>query len=68
MKSALTSIIVMMFLVFGLNTGIQAAEQQPIKIGAMFALSGPAAHIGTPTKLVAEMAVAEIKSDESQGR
>jgi len=41
--------------------GAQAADQkQPIKIGAMFALSGPAAHIGTPTKLVAEMAVAQI--------
>jgi branched-chain amino acid transport system substrate-binding protein len=41
--------------------GVQAANQkQPIKIGAMFALSGPAAHIGTPTKLVAEMVVAQI--------
>jgi branched-chain amino acid transport system substrate-binding protein len=44
----------------GLVAGVQAADQQPIKIGAMFALSGPAAHIGTPTKLVAEMAVAQI--------
>jgi branched-chain amino acid transport system substrate-binding protein len=41
--------------------GAQAADsKQPIKIGAMFALSGPAAHIGTPTKLVAEMVVAQI--------
>jgi branched-chain amino acid transport system substrate-binding protein len=41
--------------------GVQAADQkQPIKIGAMFALSGPAAHIGTPTKLVAEMVVDQI--------
>ncbi len=37
--------------------GLKAEE---IKIGALFALSGPAAFIGTPTKLVAEMAVAEI--------
>jgi branched-chain amino acid transport system substrate-binding protein len=47
-------------LVFGLSGGVQAAAQKPIKIGAMFALSGPAAAIGTPTKLVAEMAVAQI--------
>ncbi len=39
---------------------IKASEKKPIKIGAMFALSGPAAFIGTPTKLVAEMAVSEI--------
>ena len=37
-----------------------AAPEQPIKIGAFFALSGPAAPIGTPTKLVAEMAVDQI--------
>jgi branched-chain amino acid transport system substrate-binding protein len=41
--------------------GVQAVDQkQPIKIGAFFALSGPAAPIGTPTKLVAEMAVDQI--------
>ena len=27
---------------------------EPIKVGAFFALSGPAANIGTPTKLVAQ--------------
>lgn len=37
-----------------------AAPPEPIKIGAFFALSGPAAHIGTPTKLVAEMVVDQI--------
>ena len=36
----------------------QAAE--PIKLGAFFALSGPAANIGTPTKLVADMVVDRI--------
>ncbi len=36
------------------------AAEKAIKIGAFFALSGPAAFIGTPTRLVAEMAVAEI--------
>jgi branched-chain amino acid transport system substrate-binding protein len=43
---------------------IQAAEKkEPIKIGAFFALSGPAAHIGTPTKLVAEMVVNKINKE-----
>ena len=37
---------------------VLAAE--PIKIGAFFDLTGTNANIGTPTKLVAEMAVAEI--------
>lgn len=35
----------------------------PIKIGAFFALSGPAASIGTPTKLVAQMVVDKINKD-----
>lgn len=37
-----------------------AAAAEPISIGAFFDLSGPNANIGTPTKLVAEMAVAEL--------
>ena len=37
--------------------------QEPIKIGAFFALSGPAAAIGTPTKLVATMAVDKINKE-----
>jgi branched-chain amino acid transport system substrate-binding protein len=36
------------------------AAEDTIKIGAFFDLSGPAANIGTPTKLVAEMVAAEI--------
>jgi len=36
---------------------------EPIKIGAFFALSGPAANIGTPTKLVAQMVVDKINKD-----
>ena len=48
------------WLVFG-TAGVQAVDQkQPIKIGAMFALSGPQAHLGIPNKLVAEMAVVQI--------
>lgn len=35
----------------------------PIKIGGLFALSGPAGHIGKPTKLVAEMIVDKINNE-----
>ncbi len=47
--------------VLAIAAGAPAAE--PIKIGAFFALSGPAAHIGTPTKLVAEMVVDKINKE-----
>jgi branched-chain amino acid transport system substrate-binding protein len=40
-----------------------ALAVEPIKIGAFFDLSGPAANIGTPTKLVAEMVVDKINKD-----
>jgi branched-chain amino acid transport system substrate-binding protein len=40
-----------------------ARAQEPIKIGAFFALSGPAASIGTPTKLVAQMVVDKINKE-----
>lgn len=40
-----------------------AEKKEPIKIGAFFALSGPAAFIGTPTKLVAQMAVDQINRE-----
>jgi branched-chain amino acid transport system substrate-binding protein len=43
--------------------GNEAAAKEPIKIGAFFALSGPAAFIGTPTKLVAEMVVDKINKE-----
>ena len=36
---------------------------EPIKIGAFFALSGPNAPIGTPTKLVAQMVVDKINQE-----
>jgi branched-chain amino acid transport system substrate-binding protein len=36
---------------------------EPIKIGAFFALSGPAANIGMPTKLVAQMAADKINKE-----
>ena len=40
-----------------------AMAADTIKLGAFFDLSGRAAFIGTPTKLVAEMAVAKINSE-----
>jgi branched-chain amino acid transport system substrate-binding protein len=40
-----------------------ALAGEPIKIGAFFALSGPAANIGTPTKLVAQMVVDKINKE-----
>ena len=61
MSRVLSKVLVAAALVMLVAGGVQAADQkQPIKIGAMFALSGPAAHIGTPTKLVAEMVVDQI--------
>lgn len=55
----LTALTATAFLAIMLCAGaVQAAE--PIKIGAFFALSGPAAFIGAPTKLVAEMVTQKI--------
>ncbi|MFB3818606.1 MAG: ABC transporter substrate-binding protein, partial [Candidatus Methylomirabilales bacterium] len=42
---------------------VPAAAGEPVKIGAFFALSGPASHIGTPTKLVAQMVVDKINKE-----
>ncbi len=42
-------------------TAVQAAK--PIKIGAFFSLSGPAAVIGIPTKLVTKMVVDKINKE-----
>jgi branched-chain amino acid transport system substrate-binding protein len=43
--------------------GGNAAAEDAIKIGAFFDLSGPASFIGTPTKLVATMAVDKINKE-----
>ncbi|MEW6659381.1 MAG: ABC transporter substrate-binding protein [Thermodesulfobacteriota bacterium] len=60
MKNRL-AIILAVVLVGALVFSAPAAEKkEPIKIGAFFALSGPGAPIGTPTKLVAEMVVDKI--------
>ncbi len=42
---------------------IASPSKEPIKIGAMFALSGPASSIGTPTKLVAQMVTDKINKE-----
>ncbi|MFZ5448134.1 MAG: ABC transporter substrate-binding protein [Thermodesulfobacteriota bacterium] len=69
MHKGLVRVLMAAALLVGMFGGIAAADQQPIKIGAFFALSGPAAPIGTPTKLVAEMAVDQInKSGGINGR
>ena len=69
MHKGLLRVFVAAALVVSAFGSVQAADQQPIKIGAFFALSGPAAPIGTPTKLVAEMAVDQInKSGGINGR
>jgi branched-chain amino acid transport system substrate-binding protein len=61
MKSRLVGILVAAAVVSLAVSGLQAADQkEPIKLGAFFALSGPNAPIGTPTKLVAEMVVDKI--------
>jgi len=59
-KSNLVRILmaVSLFCLGAMVLSAQAAE--PIKLGAFFALSGPNAPIGTPTKLVAQMVVDQI--------
>lgn len=49
--------VLLVSLLFCAGTALAA---EPIKIGAFFDLSGPAANIGTPTKLVAEMVVDKL--------
>ena len=64
MKSKMIVVVVAVALLGLLGIGAQAADQkEPIKIGAFFALSGPAANIGTPTKLVAQMVVDKINKE-----
>lgn len=42
---------------------VRAGAQETIKIGAFFALSGPASSIGEPTRLVAQMVVDKINKE-----
>jgi branched-chain amino acid transport system substrate-binding protein len=69
MNRKFVAILVATILVLGAGWAQAATEKEPakgkepIKIGALFALSGPAAAIGMPTKLVAEMVVAKINQE-----
>ncbi len=58
MKNRVAGIFLVAALLGLMPRWTQAAE--PIKLGAFFALSGPTADVGTPTKLVAEMVVNQI--------
>ena len=51
------------FLIFLMLIASSAMAADTIKLGAFFDLSGRAAFIGTPTKLVAEMVVDKINSE-----
>ncbi len=56
--------IILAMVLVALSWGIAlAGAEKPIKIGAFFALSGPASSIGTPTKLVAQMVVDQINKE-----
>lgn len=54
-------VLVGIFLCILFAGNVYAAE--PIKIGAVYSLSGPAAAIGTPTKLVTQMVVEKINKE-----
>jgi len=53
-------IISLLTILVAFSAGGYAGAADPIKIGCLFDLSGPAGHIGTPSKHVAEMAVEQI--------
>jgi branched-chain amino acid transport system substrate-binding protein len=56
--------LVFLLLFLACSIGTQSARaEDSIKLGAFFALSGPAATIGTPSKLVAQMVVDKINKD-----
>lgn len=62
---ALVAVLAVSFI---FSSGILYAEESkerkdPIKIGALFALSGPASSIGTPSKLVAQMVADKINKE-----
>jgi len=56
----LVSLLVIAFLLMA-TAVVYGAE--PIKIGAFYSLSGPAAAIGTPTKLVTQMVVEKLNKE-----
>ena len=63
MKSRWVIVPVLLATAFILLNSGPAPAADKIKIGAFFDLSGPAAYIGTPTKLVASMVVEKINEE-----
>ncbi len=55
--------IILLAAIFVFTATGYTQTKEPIKVGAFFALSGPNAHIGTPTELVAEMVVEKINKE-----
>ena len=63
-RRKILALLCAMIVAFSLGHGMDmATAEEPIKIGAFFDLSGTAAFIGTPTKLVAEMVVEKINKE-----
>ena len=60
MAKTLLLLAALLLMPAALATAQPAAE--PIVIGGLFAQSGPAAVVGTPSKLVAEMTVAQLNA------
>jgi branched-chain amino acid transport system substrate-binding protein len=64
LKCLVVTIASSLILSFGILYAQEAKDKkEPIKIGALFALSGPASSIGTPTKLVAQMVTDKINKE-----
>ncbi|MEW6347596.1 MAG: ABC transporter substrate-binding protein [Thermodesulfobacteriota bacterium] len=56
-------LLVLSVVMIGLVATMAGSAEPPIKIGALYSLSGPAAAIGTPTKLVTELVVRKINKE-----
>ena len=61
MRHVLTLVAVLVSLLVA-GSSPAADSTGPIRVGGLFAESGPAAFVGTPSRLVAEMAVEEINA------
>ncbi len=62
-KLAIVAVCLLAALALAAPALASSSKDKPVKIGAFFAESGPAAFIGTPTKLVAIMVVDKINKE-----